>query len=59
MNSYWVLTDGAYKRIVSSLIRDNRLVLTFGKDNHTYSCRACGVCLREYFATVAHMKDTP
>jgi len=58
LNSYWVLTDEAHKRIVNTLKLDNPRVLTCGKDNHTYSCRECGVCLREYFATAARLKGT-
>jgi hypothetical protein len=53
-NSYWVLTDEAYGRIVERY-RENPMVYTCGRDNHTYSCARCGVCLREYFATMERM----
>jgi hypothetical protein len=50
LNSYWVLRDEIYQSIIGEYA-GNPLVSMCGKDNRTYGCKSCGVCLREYFST--------
>jgi hypothetical protein len=50
VNSYWVIKEEFYNQIVNKY-KNYPLVYTCGKDNKTYSCSRCGVCLREYFVT--------
>lgn len=54
MNSYWAITTNAWRDIMRTW-EDNILVSSCSKiegEKGTYKCRHCGVCLREYFATM-------
>ena len=51
LNSYWVITQGAWDNIMARY--SNSLVYACGKDANTHGCKYCGNCLREYFATMA------
>ena len=53
-NSYWVLNREEQKRIMD-LFDDNPLVHECGYKG-THSCKHCGNCLREYFATKERME---
>jgi len=57
MNSYWAITTEAWREIMSRW-QDNIWVSGCSKiegEKGTYKCRHCGVCLREYFATMERM----
>jgi len=56
-NTYWVPTLKLMRRIAERY-RDNILVSTCGRISahpESYRCRHCGVCLREYFATMERL----
>lgn len=50
LNSYWVINPDVWDKIYSRY-DGNPSVHTCGKDALTFSCKHCGTCLREYFAT--------
>jgi len=57
LNDYWAITTAAWERVMSRY-RYNRWVYSCGKiegEKGVTSCRHCGNCLREYFATMERM----
>lgn len=55
LNSYWCVTPSAHEEIVSRY-SSNVLVYACGGTSLNYSCKRCGHCLREYFATLERMR---
>lgn len=55
LNSYNVITAEAADQIMKPY-KDNNMVYMCGKDVNTFSCKRCGNCLREYYATKERMK---
>lgn len=55
LNSYWVLSDGAWHSIMVDFKR-NPYVYSCGIKYGDYACKRCGNCLREYFATKEKIK---
>jgi hypothetical protein len=53
LNSYWCITQEGWDQ-VTARYRGKR-VYTCGRDASTHACKDCGVCLREYFATIVRM----
>lgn len=53
-NSYWCLKSNKQKEIID-LFANNCYVDSCTKK--VYSCRFCGVCIREYFACKERMKN--
>ena len=56
-NVYWAITTKAFREIMKRW-EDNLLVSSCGKiegANDGTKCRYCGVCLREYFATLERL----
>ena len=57
LNPYWAITTEGWERIMRNY-RLNKWVYSCGKvegEKGTTSCRHCGNCLREYFATMERM----
>jgi len=57
MNSYWAITTDAWREIMKEW-EDNLYVSSCGKiegEKGSTKCRFCGVCLREYYATMERM----
>ncbi len=58
LNSYWAITTDAWGDVMW-VHRENRWVSSCGKiegERGSHSCRHCGNCLREYFATMERMR---
>jgi len=55
-NEYWVINPEAWDQVMSRYA-DNPWVYGCGKDAKTFKCSRCGVCLREYFATLERMRQ--
>ena len=57
LNAYWAITTDAWREVIREF-EDNLLVSSCGKiegERGKTSCRYCGVCLREYFATMERL----
>lgn len=58
MNSYWAITTDAWRKVMSRY-QDNCFVHSCGKiegERGKTSCKLCGNCLREYFATMEKIR---
>jgi hypothetical protein len=55
LNSYWCINGNKWDEIVGKY-KENVLVHTCGTPEST-SCKDCGNCRREYFATIQRMKE--
>lgn len=58
LNSYWAITTAAWENIMARY-KHNQWVYSCGKiegERGVTSCRHCGNCLREYFATMERMR---
>lgn len=59
LNSYWAITTKAWELIMARY-KYNKWVYSCGKiegERGTTSCRHCGNCIREYFATMERLKQ--
>lgn len=60
LNSYWAITTDAWKKVMSRY-QYNYWVHSCGKvegEKGKTSCRHCGNCLREYFATMERLRQS-
>ena len=55
VNEYWVVTRSVKDRILEPY-KGNVWVHACGESLETCTCRFCGICLREYFATMEKMR---
>lgn len=55
LNEYFAIRHSAWRRVMEPY-RDNPLVHSCGIEGVSSSCKNCGNCLREYYATLERMK---
>jgi hypothetical protein len=56
LNSYWVITQEAWDRVMARYT-GNKWVYSCGKDANAFACHRCGNCLREYYATKERLRE--